>query len=74
MKAEMTVEEVNAKWKSLFNSREEAELANKEFMDDVWGKEAKAVKDINRLEKENQDKRMEKELIKYQKDRGNIKK
>ena len=74
MKAEMTVEEVNAKWKSLFNSREEAELANKEFMDDVWGKEAKAVKDINRLEKENQDKRMEKELIKYQKDRGNTKK
>jgi len=74
MKAELTGDEINAKWKSLFKSREEAELANITLMDEVWGIENQVIADTKQLQKEADDARIEKELHKYQELRGNIKK
>lgn len=74
MKAELTGDEINAKWKSLFKSREEAELANITLMDEVWGIEDQVIADTKQLQKEADDARIEKELHKYQELRGNIKK
>tara|TARA_R110002051_G_scaffold240591_1_gene301066 strand:- start:43 stop:633 length:591 start_codon:yes stop_codon:yes gene_type:complete len=74
MKAELTGDEINAKWKSLFKSREEAELANITLMDEVWGIEGQVIADTKQLQKEADDARIEKELHKYQELRGNIKK
>ena len=44
------------------------------MMEEVWGKEAKAIEDTKLLEKQSQDKKIQKELLKYQKARGNVKK
>jgi len=74
MKAELTSDELNSKWKSLFKNREEMEYLNQSMMEEVWGKEAKAIEDTKLLEKQSQDKKIQKELLKYQKARGNVKK
>jgi hypothetical protein len=34
---ELTEEEINLKWKELFNNRDEMELAHIDLMDEVWG-------------------------------------
>lgn len=74
MKAELTSDELNSKWKSLFKNREEMEYLNQSMMEDVWGKEDQAIEDTKQLEKEADDARIQKELLKYQKARGNVKK
>ena len=74
MKAELTSDELNSKWKSLFKNREEMEYLNQSMMEEGWGKEAKAIEDTKLLEKQSQDKKIQKELLKYQKARGNVKK
>ena len=74
MKAELTSDELNSKWKSLFKNREGMEYLNQSMMEEVWGKEAKAIEDTKLLEKQSQDKKIQKELLKYQKARGNVKK
>ena len=74
MKAELTSDELNSKWKSLFKNREEMEYLNQSMMEDVWGKEEQAIEDTKQLEKEADDARIQKELLKYQKARGNVKK
>ena len=55
MKTELTLDELNAKWKSLFKSREEMEVTNISMMDDVWGKEEDLKKEIKKVEKDNGD-------------------
>ena len=50
------------------------ELTNQSMMEDVWGKEDQAIEDTKQLEKEANDARIQKELLKYQKARGNVKK
>ena len=74
LKAEELRGKVNSKWKSLFKNREEMELTNQSMMEDVWGKEDQAIEDTKQLEKEANDARIQKELLKYQKARGNVKK
>ena len=34
---ELTEEEINLKWKELFNNRDEMELAHRDLMNEVWG-------------------------------------
>jgi len=69
MKAELSLEELNAKWKSLFKSRGEMEATNISMMDDVWGKQDKVIEDTKQLEKAADDEELGKELKKFQKDR-----
>ena len=38
---ELTQEDIDAKWKSMFKSREEMEAMNKAILEDVWEKKIK---------------------------------
>ena len=38
MRVELSQDELNEKWKSLFTNREEMEAANREMLNDVWGR------------------------------------
>ena len=70
MKTELTLEELNAKWKSLFQNREEMEATHISMLDDVWGKEEQVIEDTKQLEKiTKDDEKLGKELKKYNNDR-----
>ena len=70
MKTELTLEELNAKWKSLFQNREEMEATHISMLDDVWGKEEQVLEDTKQLEKiTKNDEKLGKELKKYNNDR-----
>ena len=68
MKTELTLDELNAKWKSLFKSREEMEQTHISMLDDVWGKEEQVIEDTKQLEKATEDEKLGKELKKFHKD------
>ena len=69
MRAELSQEELNEKWKSLFTNREEMEAANREMLNDVWGREEILIEDTKELAKKTEDDKLGKQLIKYQEDR-----
>ena len=69
MRAELSQEELNEKWKSLFTNREEMEAANREMLNDVWGREEILIEDTKELAKKTEDDKLVKQLIKYQEDR-----
>ena len=64
---EMTQEDIDAKWKSMFKTREEMEAMNKHMLEEVWGKEEELKKEIKKVEEDNGD--GEKVLRKYNQDR-----
>ena len=55
MKAELSHDELNEKWKSLFRNREEMEIANREMLNEVWGAEELLIEDTKQLEKKTDD-------------------
>ena len=55
MKTELSLDELNAKWKSLFQSREEMEATHISMLDEVWGKEEQVIEDTTQLEKATDD-------------------
>ena len=70
MKTELSLDELNAKWKSLFKDREEMEQTHISMLDDVWGKEEQVIEDTKQLEKiTKDDEKLGKELKKYNNDR-----
>tara|TARA_R110000824_G_scaffold160399_1_gene335141 strand:+ start:599 stop:1207 length:609 start_codon:yes stop_codon:yes gene_type:complete len=69
MKTELTLDELNAKWKALFHSRKEMEVTHLSMMDEVWGKEEKIIKDTKLLELADDDEELKKELEKFHKKR-----
>ena len=69
MRAELSQEELNEKWKSLFTNREEMEAANREMLNDVWGREEILIEDTKELAKKTEDDKLGKQLVKYQEDR-----
>ena len=69
MRAELSQEELNEKWKSLFTNREEMEAANREMLNDVWGREEILIEDTKELAKKTEDDKLGKQIIKYQEDR-----
>ena len=70
MKTELSLDELNAKWKSLFKNREEMEQTHISMLDDVWGKEEQVIEDTKQLEKiTKDDEKLGKELKKHIKDK-----
>jgi len=69
MKTELTLDELNAKWKALFHSRKEMEVTHLSMMDEVWGKEDKILEATKQLEQADSDEESAKELEKFHKKR-----
>ena len=69
MKTELTLDELNAKWKALFHSRKEMEVTHLSMMDEVWGKEDKILEATKQLEQADNDEEAGKELEKFHKKR-----
>ena len=52
LQKELTEEDIEAKWKTMFKTREEMEAMHKQILEGVWGKEDLIKSEIKKVEDE----------------------